>query len=54
MAWIKAQLGKPEPDVGLIRQIGASVRNVTEAATANGVTAALAAVGPALWKALGL
>jgi hypothetical protein len=54
LAWIRAQLKKPEPDVGLIRQIGRSARNVTEAVSANGLTAALAAAGPVLWAALGI
>lgn len=54
VASIKAQVTKPKPDEGILRQLGKSLRTVTESVIGNGISAGLGVAAAALWKSLGL
>lgn len=51
---LKDEIRKTEPDVGVIRQIGQSVRTIAESVVASGISSALAPVANKLWTALGI
>lgn len=54
IATIKAQLAKPEPTRGVLREAGASLKNVLEGAISGAAGGPLASAAAQLWKALGL
>lgn len=53
IATLRAQLAKEQPSPGVLKEIGKSLRTVTENVAASGTWAGLSAAGGALWKLLG-
>ena len=51
---IRAQLGKPAPNISIIQEAAKSTRNVLEGITAGLLTPAVTAAALALWSTLGL